>query len=160
MSSLIVNRAGKSMPSPQILERLRQIDPALSLRFFEYPPPLESHWAIMWQWPLNDRRRQLIQEGKIGDDPYDVISRMPKDCNADEAFGHITRNFVRTTSDYTDRLLSKLDRFNKRAQADNVQEDNDLADELIEENAPTLFREQGKTSPRFRGGWLDLKNDN
>ena len=156
---MILDASGTPMASPEILERLKQIDPSLGLRFVELPPPMESHWAVTMKWPLSDERRRLIQEGKIGPDDCDIVSRLPVGCNADEAFSYICNNFVRASADNLERLVSRIDEYNKEQQKENSKEATDLADELIEENAPTLFREQGTTSPRFRGGWLDLKGN-
>ncbi len=158
--TLIVGLDGTPMASPEILARLKQIDPSLGLRFIKLPPPMESHWAVTMKWKLNDERRRLVQEGKIGPDDHDIVSRLPVECTADDAYDYICRNFVRASKDHVERLLSHMDKYNEQAQVDNMQESNDLADELIEENAPTLFREQGKTATRLRGGWMDLKSDN
>ena len=155
--SLVVGLDGTPLASPQILERLKQIDPSLGLRFVRLPPPMESHWAVTMKWRLDDERRRLVQEGKIGGDDGDIVSRLQIGCGSVEAYGYICRNFVRASKDHMERLISRIDKYNEQAHIDNTQETNDLADELIEENAPTLFRELGKTSARFRGGFMDLK---
>ena len=64
--SLVVGLDGTPLASPQILERLKQIDPSLGLRFVRLPTPMESHWAVTMKWRSEDKRRRLVQEGKNG----------------------------------------------------------------------------------------------
>ena len=131
-----------------MLERLKQIDPGFSLLF-----GMKSQcWHITLDWPPNDPRRELVRRGEL--DPvrsFDILCTLPPDCSADEAFGYLVNN-LRQLRDKGDiqRLLDRADMYNKKQQEELMKPHRELAEELVETNAKTLFRDLGKSVPKTR----------
>lgn len=143
--SAIIGLDGQPLGPANITQRLKQIDPALGLRYVHGM----KQWAVTHKWSLTDSRRELIQRGDLNpEDDCDVIAWLPEDCSVDEAYGYIERQFVRMGPVKAEvaKMLERLDNFNDKQVDDVMQPVNDLAEELIETNAPTLF--EGKHIPK------------
>jgi hypothetical protein len=143
------------MPPAGMEERLHEIDPDLGVVWL----PLVKRWAITLVWPRHDTRRELVRRGQLGDGAaFDIVAYLPEDCSADEAYGYIVRSFKAWAGSRDDvhKLLDRVHAYNKKQQREALRETEELADELIATNAPTLFRGEGKTATRFymNGGKL------
>ena len=134
---MLVGLDGNPLPPSDVVERLKNVDPALGLRYVHNM----KMWAITWRWTLSDPRREMIQRGDMNpDDAFDVFAWLPEDCPPEQAFGYIERGFVRNGGRHeVQYLLSRLDRYNQKLFDDKLQETNDLAEELLAANAKTLF---------------------
>jgi hypothetical protein len=143
---MILNAYGTPVAPLEIVERLRQVDDRLGLRW------VGDWWALTMRWLPNDPRREKIQKGLIADDDTDIVTFLPKDCSVDQAFGYLERGFERWPGgkDAVAKLLSRLHKYNAEQVQRNMQETLDLADELISTNAPTLFKTEGKTVARTK----------
>ena len=145
---MLLNQRGLPEPPSHMLERLKAIDPGFGLLFgFK-----SGCWNITLDWPLNDPRRKFIQRGEVAPTrSFDILTQLPPDCSADEAFGYLVNN-LRRLQDKGDikRLLDRADMYNKRQQDELLKPHRELAEELIETNAKTLFRNEGKHIPRTR----------
>ena len=146
----IVGTNGIPQPPMEIVRRMQQIDDRLSLKWCEFGPSgeLAPQWAITMEWLHSDPRKELIQRGAmpIGSS-HDIVYWLPLDCSVDTAHNYIERAFVRWSGSKadTEKLLSRLHKYNEEQEQRNLQPEYDLADELVEANAGTLFREFGKT---------------
>lgn len=144
---MLVTLHGEPVPPQDVLKRLKQVDDRLGLKFIGEPI---NYWTVTLRWPEMDPRRAMIQRGEMapGTD-YDVIANFPRDCPVDEAVGMIQNNFKKhPTNNEIQHFLYKLDKLNRQAQADAMKSTNDLAEELLETNAKTLFRDEGKRVPK------------
>jgi hypothetical protein len=139
----IIGLDGDPLAPPEILERLHRVDPALGMKFIQ-----EIGWAVTYRWPLDDPRRARVQLGELGPGAeYDIFAFLPEDCSPDEAFGYIERKFVRNSGRAEiASLLDRLDNYNDKQEENALQSTTDLAEELIETNAHTLF--EGKHIPK------------
>lgn len=145
MAPSIIGLDGQPLGPADITQRLKQIDPSLGLRYI-YGMKL---WAVTHKWSLMDPRRELIQRGDFNpEDDCDAVAWLPEDCSVDEAFGYIERQFVRMGPVRAEvaKMLERLDNYNDKQIDDAMQPVNDLAEELIATNAPTLF--EGKHIPK------------
>ena len=147
-------------PPADILERLRQIDPTLGLRFS--PTTIDNwsgdvvnvgHWIVTIGWREDDRRWEMVRRQEMKpEDACDRVLDLPADCSVQEAYGYFVDNVKRWngSKDEVTRLLSRAHHFNAKREQDILDETLAFADELIEANAPTLFQSLGKTIAKFR----------
>ena len=161
--SIVRTLTGAAVPPQDLVRRFKQVDDRLDVKFIHYPhvnygnTNVQEYWAIIIRWPDDDPRRQLIQRGDLpehGD--FDVISFLPLDCSVEQAFSffeNACRGQVRDRQDVR-RFLERLHKFNENVQEEAMKPVTELAEELIETNAPTLFRNEGKTTSKvvMRGG--------
>lgn len=144
---MIVTEVGAPYPPSDVLARLKEIDENLGLKFSNFPEP---HWCVTWRWPQGDKRWERVQKGEITEkDAFDMFARLPYDCNADEAIGYVQRTFVRNSGNETIQwLLNRIDKLNAENQKRILQSTTDLAEELVETNAKTLYRDYDKRIPK------------
>jgi hypothetical protein len=134
----------------EIIRRMRQIDDRLGLKWCEFGSSgeLTPQWAITMDWLPSDPRKELVQRGALSiGASHDIVHWLPLDCDVNAAHNFIERAFVRWSGSKADieKLLSRLNKYNEEQTERNMQPEYDLADELVETNAGTLFREFGKT---------------
>lgn len=163
MSVLLTQVAGAVVP-PELLRRFSQVDPRLGVRPISYPSRdginynAISYWAITYAWAENDKRRIMIQRGDMPEDAaFDVLCWLPPDCSVHDAFNYFLRNLKGTVRERSDvqRILDRIHKFNEDVVKENMKETTELAEELIETNAPTLFAKEGKSIPKvFQSGPL------
>jgi hypothetical protein len=152
--SILITRHEEAIPNAEMLKRFRAVDPRLGLRLVVYPMRDQANtnehktWAITYQWADDDKRRQMIARGQMAEDgDFDVLGWLPKDCSVEEAFSYFERTakgLGRERGDM-DRILNRLHHFNAQATEEAKKETHELAEELIETNAGTMFKNEGKT---------------
>lgn len=95
MSSLILPPGYVTMgysrpePSPELEAKVRpwlqEMDSLLDVRWFENIVPnarhntFEGRYALVCRWPLMDKRYGMIQNGELGNDPYDILGWYTED---------------------------------------------------------------------------------
>jgi hypothetical protein len=139
-------------------ERLRALDARLGLLFLR-----DGRWAITFEWSPTDPRRLHIQRGTHPPNrAFDIICILPSDCPLEQAPGyletHLRRQPARTHD--VDALLLRMEQANAATRDEILRPTLELAEELIQANAKTLFSAEGKTLPRTpapRGGTRDEK---
>lgn len=139
--TLILNERGIPEAPSEIRRRVRQVHGALDVRW------IGGRWAITYDWPPEDQRRQMIREGTMApDDAYDCFAWLPADCSADDAYGYIVRSFKRWTGTREDvaAMCSRLHHYNDAVQDGLKAGVLDFADELIDTNKATLGRAFGQ----------------
>lgn len=156
----------RPVPSPEIVKRLKQIDDRLDLKYFVWPSRdyantnMTQNWGIIQRWSQTDKRRQMIQLGQMKeDDDFDVLCWLPIDCSVEQAHDYLLRackGKFKSSKDI-EYVLNNIAKWNKEAAI--PQEVKELAEELIESNAKTLFKEEGKHIPQvfMSGGNLKKK---
>ena len=86
--------------------------------------------------------------------------QLPENTGADEAFGYLVRVLRRNTGKGDiQRLLDRVDAYNRKRQVELAQPSTDLANELIETNAKTLFSAEGKHIPRTKAPRSNIDRD-
>lgn len=143
---MLVRADGQPYANPEILARLHEIDGGLGLHFFTGI----NLWGVTLKWPPNDPRREMVRRGELGDDQFDTIAYLPAGCTPDDAYGYIVNNFKAWsgTKDEVKRLLDRVHMYNKQVKADALKPTLDYADELLEANASTLFRNEKGHIPK------------
>ena len=145
---MLITATGSPFAPAGMLERLHEIDDRLGLVWL----PLVGRWALTYDWAYDEPRRILVKKGELGGDClYDILTFLPPDCGADEAYSYVVRSFkaCANTRDDIKKCLERVHLYNRQITNAAKQEVMELADELIAANAPTLFRAEGKTAPRF-----------
>jgi hypothetical protein len=149
------NEYGVPIPSAELQERVRRVDPAIQLRAF-YWGRNEIRWAAQYAWPENDPRRARIQSGEL--DPakaWDIICYAPLDCSPDEFVGLLDRGLtamgVGNQKGYVVELLAKVAAENRKVAADRWAKVSDDALELMDTHAslvsPDIIRQSGISVP-------------
>lgn len=148
---MLVSPLGIPLAPSHVIERLHQIDPDLGLVWIGLPDI--PQWGVTLKWPQSDPRRVEIRKGNLREeDAHDILAPLPPDCNAEEAYGYITRYFKQASDSGNERARKLLDRvhaYNKQAKQEALRETTEYAQELLEANAGTLFRNEGKTTTRL-----------
>jgi hypothetical protein len=144
-------------PPADIVRRLRQVDERLDLRWVSYRNTdyanvnENAYWAIVLNWAENDKRWMYVQRGEMSpESTFDIIAMLPPDCDVEQAFGFFQRGLrgrVQTKND-VDLIVSRVHKWNEDVRAEAMKGTMELAEELIETNAGTLFREEGKTTTK------------
>ena len=147
---MIVSATGHPEPPTEIQKRLAQIDPALHLRYIG----AQDQWALAIRWNPDDPRRAMIQRGDMaaGDD-WDYLDMVPQGLTAEEAYHYVVRGLKRPSvhrKDEITKLLERVHVYNKIAEGEAKKPVMEYAEELIEANASTLFKDVGKTTTKVR----------
>lgn len=111
---------GTPQPPSDIVARLEAIDPALGVRWMGAGGEEDNgYWAITHRWPKEDKRREMIKDGKMspGDD-FDAICFLPRDCPVDEAYGFVVNGIRQATREDTRSLLNDIDKWNAKREAE------------------------------------------
>lgn len=138
-----------------VLEKLRQIDPHLGLRFVEFPTTQDARdghrwWALTWEWPKDDPRHVRIMRNELGNQPWDVLGYLPLDCDVHSAFAYVKNHLLgaRTRPDIG-HLADRIGEYNRVVTEKLVEEQADKAAELVESNPnPIMDSVLGKTQPK------------
>lgn len=156
--TILRDALARPIPPTEIVRRLKQVDDRLDLMYVAFVSRdgpntnMDERWAIIQRWLDTDKRRRLIQLGQMSpESDYDVLVYLPLDCPVDDAFSYFERAVKGQVRDNRDveRIVSRLHLWNESAKEEALKETKELAEELIEANAPTLFREQGKTTTKI-----------
>lgn len=135
-----------------IKDRLQEIDPRLGVCLVpDRDAPGGCWWAITYWWDENDPRRASIRDGSLPvDHAFDVIVYLPKDCSVDEAYGYLVSRFKAWSGSRDDirKMLDRVHHYNRQVREATLAPVRELAEELTEANAPTLFADRGKTTVR------------
>jgi len=145
---MLLNAAGLVEPPAGIVDRLHEIDPKLGVLFGTQ----SQRWHLTYDWPDTDPRWQFVQNGSVPRaKAFDILCQLPEDCSADEAYGYLVATFKRLgDKDDIKRMLDRVHMYNKQREDELLRPHRELANELIETNARTLFREEGKHIPRTK----------
>ena len=154
---MIYTEYSRPAPPSEIVKRLKQVDDRLDLMYLSFPHRdginmnLTQYWAIIQRWRENDKRRQMIQRGLMREDAdFDVLAKLPLDCSPEDAFNYFEKGLKGQFKGNPDvrYFLDNLHKFNKKQQEENLKPVTEHAEEMIEANVTTLFKEQGKTIPK------------
>ena len=111
--SVLVNRFEEPIPPSDIVRRLKQIDPHLGLRYYNDSRQEGYHWAVTWDWPANDRRREWIQQGQTPPDrAFDILTFLPSDCDPNDAYGFVVRSMRVASTPEIRKCLEWVARYN------------------------------------------------
>lgn len=138
--TLILNDRGVPEAPTEIRRRVQQVHGALDVRW------MDGRWAITYDWPSDDPRRQMIRNGEMAEgDAFDCFAWLPKDCSVEEAYGYITRSFRSWSGSREDvaAMCSRLHHYNDAVQEARKAGVMDFAEELIDTNKATLGRSVG-----------------
>ena len=145
---MLVSERGIPLPPQDIVQRLQEIDPDLGMKFLPGP-----QWAITLRWSQEDPRRVLVRKGDVAiDQAHDVWAVLPADCSPEQAYGYVIGCFKQAKGSGSERAAKLLDRvhmYNKQVQGEARRPVEEYAQELLEANASTLFRNEGKTTKKF-----------
>jgi hypothetical protein len=118
MSGIVLNPLGQPQPPSDIVRRLRQVHPALGLKFYQ-PGVGASAWALTWRWPDADPRREYIRRGQMAADAdYDILTWLPLDCPVDQAAGYVERALAHHPREDIKSLVSRVHHYNAEAAVD------------------------------------------
>lgn len=141
-------------PPEEVVTRLQQIDPHLNLKFVEYPRTedvrdADRWWALVWEWPKDDKRYRLVESGAIGNTPYDILGYLPLDCDVHSAFPYV-QNFLlgSRTRPEIGKMVNRIGEFNRDATRKAKNEIDERAGELIENNINPIMDGFGKSQPK------------
>lgn len=150
----LTDERGRPVPPSEVVAGLQRIDPALGLRFMPGGINQSGTWAFTLRWRQDDPRREMIRRQEMApEDDFDALGYLPLDCPPEQAVGHFVASVKRWhgKEDVT-RLLSRVDQWNTAQEARNLAPALEHAQELLEANAGTLFRDLGKTTAKVRHG--------
>ncbi|MEO5589948.1 MAG: hypothetical protein ABIS03_10215 [Gemmatimonadaceae bacterium] len=109
------------------------------------------HWSIVEHWAENDPRRESIKKGEVSPDfDFDVIGDAPQGMTAGDAYEYLIRALrsrPQTKADYGE-MLERVTNYNAEQAAENMKDVTDFANEMVEANAKTLWRKEGKSVPK------------
>lgn len=145
------------IPPTDIVSALKRVDDRLDLKYVAFTsrdgPNINGseYWAIIQRWTQDDARRRIIALGQMApDSDFDVMTYLPLDCPVEDAYNYFQRAVegqVRDKRDVT-RIASRISNWNEAAKVEVLKETTELAEDLIETNAKSLFRDQGKTTTK------------
>lgn len=154
MSSILEVDLTEPEAPVDVVRRLKQIDEDFDLRLtsrktLDYSNVNNQRWwSLVLKWRSNDPRHALVEKGDLGNARFDVITMLPMDCSVETAFDFLVRGLKSRTGESTQNLLSRIHHWNDEAVKKNLQPVEELSQELIETNAKTLFKEEGKAVPQ------------
>jgi hypothetical protein len=105
-----VTTSGEIAPPPDVLRRLAQIHPGLSLKHF--PTGGQTHFSFTLAWPPDDPRHELVRTGEIAPDRYDVIGWVPVDVRLDEIPGYAARSLSQSSRADAKAAVADIARYN------------------------------------------------
>lgn len=103
---------------PAAAARLREADPALSLRYIQ--SAAGAYWAFMRDWDDHDPRRARVQSQEIAPDAAkDMVATLPGDVSPDEAGAFVEKFFFKSDDPKKDavRMAAESVRREQAAQA-------------------------------------------
>lgn len=136
--SLIVTANGDPTPSQEILAGLKALDSQFSMRWIGGI----QQWAIMYEWHDSDPRMHKVRTQQIAPtDAADVMTYLPKDATADEAYPIIINSFRRISSnseakEFWNDMLNRVHAYNEGLTRSRRQAVIDDVIESIGENIP------------------------
>ena len=150
--SLFIPGGAAHVPT-DVTERLKQIDPLLGLvpqktRVLDsgaeqMRSELEWRWVVVRHWADDDPRQAMIRQGYNKDFAFDRLGEIPADCPLDQVPSYLRQNLRPTTTPR--HIWQEIVKWNDDQSLRNGAATMEFAEELIQTNAGTLFREQGKT---------------
>jgi hypothetical protein len=151
----LLNQHAQPIPNKEIVERLKRIDERLDVLFIGYPSRdfantnMTANFVIIQRWRQDDKRRQMIQLGQMSEnDDFDILAWLPLDCSVEQAYDYFLRACKGRFKESRDieYFLENIHKWNEAAKI--PKEVKEYAEEMIEANVNTLFREQGKEIPK------------
>lgn len=151
MRVLGFNERGVPEPPADLVARLSAYSPQLQARCFRWG--IEDQWAVVWVWNEDDPRMARVRDGEI--DPataVDIIAYVPLDVRPDDLAAYI-EPMLRSLSapgmhGYASDLLATVQASNA-AHSDEVWKPTmERAEEAIDANKTTLFRQELGTIPK------------
>lgn len=138
----------RPLPPSDIERRVKQIDPALGLRW-EANGVGGPGWWVIYRWPQDDARRRMIVAGQMSpDDDFDLYAQLPADCPVEQAYGFIVNAFRTSGTADAKRLLDRVGEYNRQVSEAQWAPVLAEAQEMIEHNAGKLFGEAKVVSRR------------
>jgi len=143
------NERGVPQAPADILARLRAIDPQLGLQCYRWG--VEDQWAIVYRWGEHDPRWARVQSGEI--DPstaLDILNYLRLDVKPDDVPAMMERSLIAMGAayGYVDAMLAKVKAANEATKEAVWKPTLDKAQEAIEGNAATLFRNELGAIPK------------
>jgi hypothetical protein len=144
---------GASQVPQDVQDKLKAIDPRLALVPYQtrltdsgaeaMRQELAWRWAVVMHWAENDPRWEMVQRGYDRNFAFDRLGDIPADISFDQVPSYL-KQALRPTS--TPRhIYGEILKWNQDQELRNGTAVMDFAEELIQTNAGTLFRDQGKT---------------
>ncbi len=101
---LVRNAAGNPMPSPELVQRLRERGgPDIGLFY------TKASWAVTQAWGEHDPRRERIKKGEMQPEyAFDICGYLPITCSLDEAPAYIARELA--SPSFTKEMFPQLRR--------------------------------------------------
>lgn len=149
MRVLGFNERGVPEAPADVVARLRGIDPRLALKCYRWGA--EDQWAIVYLWDETDPRMARVKTGEI--DPstaLDILKYVPLDMKPDEVPGFIEPTLIAMGSGYVyvDALLAKVKAANAANNEAVWKPTLERAEEMIDANKTTLFRNELGAIPK------------
>jgi len=149
---MLYNLKNEPIAPSAIVKLLQAVNPRLGLKWFP-PGELLPHgrWGIIEQWTPQDTRWAMVRKGEMNPNAtHDALGFLPEDCPVEQARGYLERYFIRWKGTKADcaKYLERLNQYNLKVQEDAAKPVMDYAEEMLETNAKTLFRDQGKRVPK------------
>lgn len=147
MSALFggVGLEGLPVPAPEVVERLKRIDPNLGIFWNNYI----KCWCLSWTWLDSDPRREMVQKGEMSpDDAFDVIGFAPAEMRLDDAYALLERNLKQTSKPYAQHLLQNIHQWNAERKAEIEAPVMEQAMNEIEVFGSKLFEKSGASAPK------------
>ena len=105
----LLTTAGHPVPPSDLVRRLRQVDPALDLKWF----PSSGCWGITAQWRADDSRRARVRSGEVAEaDAYDAVCFVREDVSAEDAFHFFVRGLRSASREDITKMLDRLSAWN------------------------------------------------
>ena len=137
------------IPPSDITKRLKQVHPSLGMFFVRNAASVS--WGFTETWGEFDPRREEIKKGTLAPDrDFDILGFAPVGVSQEEAFGYLTRalrNRPATKDDYNE-MLTRVTNYNAEQSRENTKDVREFAAEMVETNAKTLWRNEGKSIPK------------
>jgi hypothetical protein len=150
--SRILGLDHQPIPPTEIVDRIKQIDSHLDLKWGEGVSASPGWWLI-YRWPENDKRWEMTKRGDMHpDDAWDWFTQLPSDCPVEQAYGFIVKTFRNSGHKEAKRLLGRTGEYNAQRTKELWKPIQEEAMEMVEHNAHKLFADSYGTVPKVRMG--------
>lgn len=147
MSTLFggVGLGGMPVPTPEVVERLKAIDPQLGIIWMH---GLKA-WAFIWRWNEHDPRRGMIQRGEMHpDDDFDVMEWAPCEMPIGDAFALLEKGLVRSNTESARDMVKRVREHNAQQKETNAAPVMEQAYNEIEVMGSKLFANEMGSIPK------------
>lgn len=105
----LINTQGVPEAPRDILRRLREHHPALSLRLSG-----GGKWAVTWEWPEQDPRWARVRSNEISkESAFDIIGYLPVDCSLMDAAGYVENAFKNYPKEEVRKMAASMRHWNE-----------------------------------------------